>query len=305
MAQPKRAPASDKKNPRYRLAPYLGSRHLLRSVKDTKVRDFFKSCPWHEWWAEFLTARNKNGQMTHLSAYSFARLKGKNGFERDIIYRAIGAKVTDLVSGERKETTSGREVPYLGDWQLLRARAYFSDNETIEKLKLEASQKLDSLQAGKGAAAIVLNMLAKWQKYDDQIDELFQNQAVQPGVSLAKNARRTQIFFAMKKQTMGGITGLIDKLLQCYGITPNGLNDLGALYTAASNSAARDVLMGTAAGAMLVGGENSPAARMLCGAIADKMRIFNMPPPTAVAEEFESQENEQGKIVVAANGHKV
>jgi hypothetical protein len=30
-----------------------------------------------------------------------------------------------------------------------------------------------------------------------------------------------------------------------------------------------------------------------------------MAPPTAVAEEFESQENEQGKIVVAANGHKV
>ncbi len=69
---------------------------------------------------------------------------------------------------------------------MLRARAYFSDNETIEKLKLEAAQKLDSLEAGKGAAKIILGLLAKWQKYDDQIDELFNNRTVEPGLSHTK-----------------------------------------------------------------------------------------------------------------------
>ena len=163
MAKPDRTTSSlkDKKAARYKLAPYLRARHLFRSMKDNKAVNFFKSCPWHEWWAEFLTARNKNGQMTHLTAYSFARVKGKTAYERDIIFRAIGTKVTSLAADESRDKVPGRAVPYLGDWQLLRARAYFSDNETVEKLKLEAAQKLEGLEAGRGAAAIVLNMLAK------------------------------------------------------------------------------------------------------------------------------------------------
>src|ERR1017187_6172007 len=167
VAKPDRTASSlkDKKASRYKLAPYLRARHLFRSMKDNKAIDFFKSCPWDKWWTEFLTARNKNGQMTHLTAFGFAKVKGKNAFERDIIYRAIGAKATALVSGERKESVRGHEVPYLGDWQLLRAKAYFSDNETVESMKQAVAAKLDSLEAGKGAATIILTHLAKWLKY--------------------------------------------------------------------------------------------------------------------------------------------
>jgi hypothetical protein len=109
----------------------------------------------------------------------------------------------------------------------------------------------------------------------------------------------------MKERSRRGVLELVDKYLACHGISTNGLTDLGQLVMMISNSAARNVLAGAATGAALASGENSPAARLLCGAIADKMRIFGMAAPTAVAEEVEAQENEQGKIVVAANGHNV
>lgn len=49
--------------------------------------------------------------------------------------------------------------------------------------------KLDSLEAGRGAATIVLNMLAKWVKYDDKIDEVFDSTPVVECLSARQEAR--------------------------------------------------------------------------------------------------------------------
>ena len=37
----------------------------------------FKSFPWDKWWWEFLTSRQKNGRLTYVSAYQFAKAKAK------------------------------------------------------------------------------------------------------------------------------------------------------------------------------------------------------------------------------------
>jgi hypothetical protein len=73
----------------------------------------------------------------------------------------------------------------------------------------------------------------------------------------------------------------VEKCLQCHGISTDGINDLGQVVLAVSQTAAKTALAGAATGGQPV----SPALEALARAIMDKSRIFNMPMPAALTEE--------------------
>lgn len=91
----------------------------------------------------------------------------------------------------------------------------------------------------RGAATIVLDLIAKWVNYDDKIDEVFEASPVLGGLNLKEQAKRANLFFKLREKSLKGILALIDKYLACHGIAHDGLNDLGALVMAVSNSAAK------------------------------------------------------------------
>src|ERR1035437_3047999 len=283
--------------PALKIAPFIRTSTVFSKRDGYRARKFFQSRPWDQYWQEFLTARERNGRITYLTAYSCAKKKAQTDFEMDIIYRAIGPRITAL-KDHNGDKMPGREVPYLGDWQQLRARAYFYDNESVDKMRTVVTQKLDGLEAGRGAAIIILDLIAKWAKYDDKIDELFNYTPVEEGLSLAKQDTRQELFFRMKNNTMNAQLKLVDKYLKCHGISADGLNDLGQLVMSVSNAATKNALVGAATGAAIAGDPNSPALAMLSRAIFDKARIFSMPPPTAIAEELGFREPlSQEKVV--------
>jgi hypothetical protein len=235
-----------------------------------------------------MTAREKSGRLTYPTAFNFARRKAKNDFELNVIYYAIGPRRTQLSAKARKEAKL--QVPHLGDWQLLRAKAYFFDKESLETMRKTVHEKLDGLEAGRGAATLVLELLAKWMKYDDKLDEVFDSTPVLEGLSPTKQEKRADLFFKLKRKTLEGSLELVDKYLACHGITTNGLNDLGSLVMAVSNSAAKNVLAGAAAGAVLQSVPASPALIALTQAIQDKARIFSMPMPGELTDGKEERE---------------
>ncbi len=221
--------------------PFLRARESFKGKGRRKALDFFRDCPWDEWWKEFITSRRKDGRMTYVSSYQFAKAKAKSVLHLSLIYRAIGPKPHTL--GGLHQRTRGpvpQKIPYLGDWQQLRAKAYFYDNESVDKMRHLAAERLDALEAGRGMATIVLDLIAKWVKYDDKIDEAFDSTPVVEGLSARQQGRRAALFFKLKRQTMKGILELIDKYLACHGISTNSLNDLGQLVMAVRNSVAKE-----------------------------------------------------------------
>jgi hypothetical protein len=273
------------KHPSRRAAPYLRVRRATKGKGSSRALAFFNKCPWDQWWHEFITARQKNGRMAYLTAYRFAKAKAKTEVELELIYRSIGPKPITLsdLGNHSLDAEPGHKVPYLGDWQQIRAKAYFYDHESLDKLKQVTAERLNGLEAGQGAATIIMELIAEWMKADRLIDEVFGPPLLE-GLTDAQNEKRSDRYFKMKDRTRSGICGLIERYLLCHGIATDGMNDLGRLAMALSNSAARNVLAGVAAGAAIGPGEPfSPAAMALCQAIVDKSRIFNMPLPASLA----------------------
>jgi hypothetical protein len=278
-------PGPRPKHPSRRAAPYLRVRRATKGKGSSKALAFFNKCPWDQWWHEFITARQKNGRMAYLTAYQFAKAKAKTEVELELIYRSIGPKPITLsdLGNHSLDAEPGHKVPYLGDWQQIRAKAYFYDHESLNKLKQVTAERLNGLEAGQGAATIIMELIAEWMKADRLIDEVFGPPLLE-GLTDAQNEKRSDRYFKMKDRTRSGICGLIERYLLCHGIATDGMNDLGRLAMALSNSAARNVLAGVAAGAAIGPGEPfSPAALALCKAVVDKVQIFNMPLPASVA----------------------
>ncbi len=247
-----------------------------------------------------MTSRRKNGRMTYLTGYAFAREKAKTKQQLEIIYRAIGPKRLTVDPALDKWKYHQDKVPFLGDWQRMRAKTYFYDNESVDSLKKITAERLDGLEAGRGAALIILDLIAKWMQYDDKLDDVFDGTPVLEGLSVAQQEKRSNRFYDLKEKNLKGVLKLIDKYLACHGIaSESGMNDLGQLVIAVSNSAARNVLAGTAMGGALATGEdddsggNSPALNMISSAIAHKAKIFKMELPSAAVEGHVVQEEEK------------
>jgi hypothetical protein len=242
---------------------------------------WFAKQPWDKLWHEFLTARQKNGKLAYLTAWAFVKEKTSNENHRRWMWRCIGPKPIALPFKEKKKTVflNRHDLPYLGDWQQLRAKAFFYDNESVDKMRQVVAERLDGLEAGRGAAHIILDLIAKWMKYDDRIDEVFDASPVVAGLKPASNLKLSNMFFEMKNKTRHAVQELVVQYLQCHGISTDGLNDLGQLVTAVSQSGAKAALVGAAVGAQL---PPSAALQSITQAMLDKAAIFKMPLPSAL-----------------------
>ena len=254
-------------------------------LKGTEWRSFFNHCPWDEWWYEFLTARNKNGRMQYLTAYGFAKEKAQSKAELQVIYRAIGPRpVTFEQTLHLKIKAHSVAVPHLGDWQMLRATAYFSDRPSAQALRKACVDRLNGLEAGRSAATVICDMIDKWLKYDDKIDEVYDGTPVVEGLSATQQEKRAKAFFKYKRETKDAVLQLVARYLECYGIAPGtGLNDLGQLVMAVSQQGAHNALAGAATGAAMM--QPNPGVLMLAQAIEEKTRLFKMRPPALLTEE--------------------
>src|SRR5579859_5441864 len=60
--------------------------------KKSKAYKFYYSClpKLQEWWEEFQTSLDSNGRQRYQNAFQFARAKGENDMEREVIYEMIG-----------------------------------------------------------------------------------------------------------------------------------------------------------------------------------------------------------------------
>src|ERR1035437_10011421 len=256
---------------------------------DPASKKFFNRCPWKDWWEEFLTDRRDDGRMHYLTSHEFAQEKAKSLRELRLIYKAIGPKPVNLKAFVGQPHNKGSkiavlEVPYLGDWQQIRAQAYFYDDKSLESMKQVVAERLDSLEAGRGSATLVLDMLAKYMRYDASIDDAFGNEPVVAGINPLKQKARAEFFFSLKEKTLKGSMELIHAYLACHGINSDGVNDLARLIIAVGKNSANAALAGVVTGAGITSADDSRAGHLLTQAIIQKDRIFKLGLPTAVLD---------------------
>jgi hypothetical protein len=258
---------------------------------------FFNSCPWKAWWQEFAADRREDGRLLYLTSWEFAQAKAKDTRQLRLIYKAIGPKPVELkafAEDGRFAKTPKLEMPYLGDWQQIRAQAYFYDDKSLESMKQSIATRLDSLEAGRSSATLLLDMIAEWHTYSRSVDTAFGNEPLIAGINPMKQQQRANFFFKLKREIMDAEIKMLQQYLACHGISNDGVNDLCRLIMAAGNSSAKAALAGVLTAAGLPDAPDiSRATHLLSGAIVEKNRIFKLGMPKVVdvklAEELEAE----------------
>ena len=95
------------------------------------------------------------------------------------------------------------------------------------------------------------------------------------------------MFFSMKRTTLNAIMELVEMYLHCHRISMDGINDLGQLVLAVSQTAAKTTLAAAALNA--AGQPVSPSLEALARAIMEKSRIFDMPMPAALVGKLKRE----------------
>ena len=279
--------------------------------RNAEVRLWYEKQPWDELWHEFIGGRKEDGELRWQTAWQFCSAKWKipkYRNQRDWMFRCIGPKPIDLGEFKLKIKTGGMqsyELPYLGDWQAMRASAYFNDNTAVTKLRTVMKERLDGLEASRASAHFVLDLIAKWAKYDDEIDRMYSASMPDKNASIGVKDRFYDRFFKQKNRTRSALQGLTTQFMLCHGIGPDHLSDFGNLVLAISKGSAQSFLAGQAVGAAP---QLPPALMRIAEAIQEKSKTFNMPLPDAFSNGHAKKEEIEIKVEstkgTPANGHR-
>jgi hypothetical protein len=205
-----------------------------------KAKLFYKSCPWAEWWDEFLFTVKPNGAMRYTNAWSFARDKGKNEFERNVIYKAIGPEAQP--AGLKFDL----DVPWQGDWAQRRSKGFWVDQEgsKAEILREAIKAKSDNLEILKQFTSVPVRFLTQYQRMMEQVVEHFGGQLLDPNLTAKENKRRANAMLYLLARCRTGASLAIDDLAKCLGLHPQAPEKWADLAILAAETASKAALKG-------------------------------------------------------------
>jgi hypothetical protein len=124
-------------------------------------------------------------------------------------------------------------------------------------------------------------------KYDNKTAAEFNASPVGHGLSLKRTGTAVKMFFNINRTTLNATMELVEMYLHCHRISMDGINDLGQLVLAVSQTAAKTTLAAAALNA--AGQPVSPSLEALARAIMEKSRIFDMPMPAALVGKLKRE----------------
>lgn len=269
------------------------------------AQEFFSRIPWDEWWQEFATALDVKGQLRFRTSWQFAKEKGRTPSERELVYCSIGPKKAEQVwldsgGSKRLKKAKKRNIPWLGNWQNRRDKLLYYDRESVRKMHTVIKERLDALEAGRGAATVVLDMLAKLTKWSDDVDRYFGHTLLVPSEGKDKQKltqavkERTNYYLRLQAMLFNHTHAALQQYLRCHGIADSDLSVLAQMAAVGAKAA----LAGAAAGQRLA--ETNPTVHMLATSIAQKAQLLGIEPPTKVIDV--DAEEEEAVIPPASSG---
>src|ERR1039457_2070715 len=203
----------------------------------SEAEEIFFSIRWDEAWQKFVE-RNSDGRFKYKTAFELASelaigintqvRKHRAGY----IYSAIGP-----VSASDKT----KQVPYLGDWDMLRSQTFLGEMQrdnvlfgspTMKTMRAALREHIDVTRTAKDMAEVLLGWLARVETWARQIDEYFGYTAFDKKLSLAKNKQRFAEYMELQESLRTASASIIEQILACYGVGKDGVAVLAQLIVA-------------------------------------------------------------------------
>lgn len=179
-----------------------------------------------EWWDEFSKELDqKNGGPKYKSIQQFARAKSKNVNEQEWIVGMIGTEPKTYNEGRRGNKVKWQVIPWLGDWKARRTNAYWAPEHPakIKSLVRSLKEKLQGFEAVQSSAPYLVQMMARYTRLGEQVDQVFAGQALDPNAGISEdNKARFYTYLEMQKAVTRVQLRLLHEWWTAHGLSTNG-----------------------------------------------------------------------------------
>ena len=186
------------------------------------------------WWQEFSgELDSKTGGPKYKTVHQFARAKTNNAEEQSWIVMMIGQEPAAFNEGRsnghynRRKGMSGKwlKVPWLGDWKARRLNGYWAPEHPakLKSLTKSLKEKLDGFEAVRSAAPFLVQMMARYTRLGEQVDQVFAGQALDMNDGPSeKNKARFYTYLEMQKAVSRIQLRLLHEWMLVHGVSING-----------------------------------------------------------------------------------
>lgn len=179
-----------------------------------------------QWWEEFSQELDqKTGGPKYRTIHQFARAKSKVSKEQDWIAQMIGPEPATYNQKNGKASGRWLRIPWLGDWKARRMNGYWAPEHPakIKALAKSLKEKLVGLEAVRSAAPYLVQMMARYMKLAEQVDQVFGGRPLDmdDGPS-EKNKARFYSYLEMQKAVTRMQLTLFHEWMLVHGVSTDG-----------------------------------------------------------------------------------
>lgn len=133
-----------------------------------------------DWWEEFNTSLSDKGGSKYKTIRGFAKAKGKNDQEKDLIIEMLGPKPNPEDDGRKHP-----RIPWLGDWDQRRANSWCVPNNSKRMAALQKAikDKAVAWDTIRSVSPYLVQELARWTRMAEKVDAAFGGEPFDPNLS--------------------------------------------------------------------------------------------------------------------------
>lgn len=249
-----------------------GKPTAVKVARQKDIERFYRRVPWDKWWDEFIAARESSGALIYATVWAFARAKGKNAFEQQVIYWCVGPQP------RQKDGSKGKyPVKWLGDWQTLRNEMFYYSESKAEALKKMLEKNGTALEAAHGVAHVALDWIAKTDRWQQQVTEHFRDVILVPGAKEKSNRSRANLFFDLQERLMAMQMQSVNLFLKCHGVGEDDISVLAQMAAVGARAALTGVAVANGSDPALP--PSSPVLASIMNTFLQKSKIYNLAMP--------------------------
>ena len=179
-----------------------------------------------QWWTEFAgELEETTGGPKYKTIHQFARAKSKVPQQQVWIEQMIGAEPAAFNCRDNRKSGRWIKVPWLGDWKARRINGYWAPEHPakIKSLVRSLKEKLNGFEAVRSAAPFLVQMMARYTRLGEQVDQVFGGQALDISKGpTEQNKSRFYTYLEMQKSVTRIQLRLLHEWMLAHGVSTSG-----------------------------------------------------------------------------------
>lgn len=200
------------------------------------MRLYFRATDWSDLWQRWFLSVDGENERKYKSLREFAKAMAESKEQKHFLLWYLGPKPedgeVDLEAPKYKFITDGPV-----DWVKKRNSGGWFTEGNLKAFGMEINRRMNALDALREAGKITLHSLVRAEQLAQRLDEAFQGTFFIPGMTLAGNERRAELYLSLHSKILDMKARAQDLYAKSHGVNFEDMSGLQALMQASALAA--------------------------------------------------------------------